>query len=167
MGVEEHRKEAVAQVRLGILTLSSTRTQADDDSGNWIAEQARNAGHEVICHEVLPDHVGTIRQTVLDVTCEYRPHVLLLNGGTGITPKDVTIEAVRPLFQKELTGFGSLFAMLSFEEIGSAAILSRATAGVIRRTVIFCMPGSLKACQLACNRIIFPELGHMVKHIHD
>jgi molybdenum cofactor biosynthesis protein B len=90
-----------------------------------------------------------------------------MTGGTGITKKDVTIEAVTPLLTKELTGFGPLFAQLSFEEIGSAAFLSRATAGVIVDTVVFCIPGSLNACKLACRELIFPELGHLVKHVLD
>jgi molybdenum cofactor biosynthesis protein B len=90
-----------------------------------------------------------------------------MSGGTGITPKDVTIEALSPMFAKTLTGFGPLFAHLSFEEIGSAAFLSRATAGVIEGTVVFCMPGSINACKLACRKLIFPELGHLVKHVMD
>jgi molybdenum cofactor biosynthesis protein B len=90
-----------------------------------------------------------------------------LTGGTGITQKDVTIEAVSPLFKKELSAFGPMFALLSMKEIGSAAILSRATAGVVGSTVVFCMPGSLNACKLACTELIFPELGHLVKHVHD
>jgi molybdenum cofactor biosynthesis protein B len=90
-----------------------------------------------------------------------------MSGGTGITKKDVTIEAVNPLFSKELSAFGPLFAKLSMEEIDSAAIMSRATAGVIDSTVVFCMPGSLNACKLACSKLIFPELGHLVKHVQD
>ena len=90
-----------------------------------------------------------------------------MTGGTGITKKDVTIEAVSPLFVKELTAFGPLFAQLSMAEINSAAIMSRATAGVIGDTVVFCMPGSLNACKLACSKLIFPELGHLVKHVQD
>ena len=90
-----------------------------------------------------------------------------MTGGTGITKKDVTIEAVHPMFAKELTAFGPLFAQLSTQQVGSAAILSRATAGVIDNTIVFCMPGSLNACKLACNDLIFPELGHLVKHLND
>ena len=90
-----------------------------------------------------------------------------MTGGTGISNKDVTIEAVRPLFSKEITAFGAIFSQLSFEEIDSAALLSRATAGVIEKTVVFCMPGSLNACKLACKALIFPELGHLVKHTHE
>jgi molybdenum cofactor biosynthesis protein B len=96
---------------------------------------------------------------------QHNPHTLLLTGGTGISPKDVTIEAIKPLFDKELTAFAALFANLSFQEIGAAAMLSRAIAGIIGKTVVFCMPGSLKACQLACNALIFPELGHLAAHI--
>jgi molybdenum cofactor biosynthesis protein B len=88
-----------------------------------------------------------------------------MTGGTGITPQDVTIEAVSPMFAKALSAFGPLFAQLSMQEIGSAAIMSRATAGLIGSTVVFCMPGSLNACKLACTRLIFPELGHLVKHL--
>ena len=96
---------------------------------------------------------------------EFDPRAVLLTGGTGISSRDVTIEAVSPLFRKELTAFGPLFTQLSFEEIDSAAILSRATAGVVGNTILFCMPGSLAACKLACKELIFPELGHLVKHI--
>ncbi len=167
MGVREHKEHAAKNVRLGIITLSTTRTLADDKGGQWISEQARQEGHEVVFHQVIPDKTDIISGTVLDVIREHAPHALLLTGGTGISPKDVTVEAVKPLFEKELTAFGVLFAQMSFEEIGSAAILSRATAGVVRKTVLFCMPGSLRACQLACTKLIFPELGHLSKHIHD
>jgi molybdenum cofactor biosynthesis protein B len=90
-----------------------------------------------------------------------------MSGGTGIGPQDVTIEAVRPLFDKELSAFGVLFAMLSFEEIDSAAFLSRATAGIIGPTIVFNLPGSLKACKLACRNLIFPEIGHLIKHLQE
>ena len=96
-----------------------------------------------------------------------KPDILLTSGGTGITPKVVTIETIRPMFKKELTAFSALFSQLSMEEIGSAAMMSRATAGVIGSTAVFCMPGSLPACKLACERLIFPELGHIAKHLKD
>jgi molybdenum cofactor biosynthesis protein B len=115
----------------------------------------------------VPDETETITQTIDESIRDYGAQVILVTGGTGISSKDVTIEAVRPLFKKELTAFGPLFAQLSFEQIDSAALLSRATAGVIGTTVVFCIPGSLKACKLACKVLIFPELGHIVKHIHE
>lgn len=167
MGTKAHKKSAPDKVKVGIITVSTTRTLADDKSGRWISKRAKKEGHEVVFHNVIPDETETITSTVLDVIRDYEPQVLLLTGGTGISSKDVTIEAIRPMFKKELTAFGPLFAQLSFEEIDSAALLSRATAGVIGKTILFCMPGSLKACKLACKALIFPELGHLVKHVHE
>ena len=113
------------------------------------------------------DDAEIIASTVKNLIRHPRPQVILMTGGTGITDKDVTIEAVNPMFAKILTAFGSLFANLSFEEIGSAAFLSRATAGIIEKTVVFCMPGSINACKLACRKLIFAELGHLVKHLKE
>ena len=167
MGTHEHKKHAPKKVSIGIITVSTTRALVDDASGNWISEQARKEGHNVVYHQVITDDAELIASTVGDVIQNERPQVILMSGGTGITKKDVTIEAVNPMFTKTLTGFGPLFAKLSFDEIGSAAFLSRATAGVIEDTVVICMPGSLKACKLACRELIFPELGHLVKHVMD
>jgi len=164
MGTKEHKAAAKKNLPIGIVTVSTTRTLSDDKSGRWISKCAKKEGHEVLIHRVIPDETETIRETVLEVIRDHDPRVIILTGGTGIGPKDVTIEAVRPLFQKELTSFGPLFAQLSYEEIDSAAILSRATAGVVEKTILFCIPGSLKACKLACKALIFPEVGHIVKH---
>ena len=167
MGTHEHKKHAPRKVAIGIITVSTTRALVDDTSGKWIAETAAAEGHDVLYHQVIPDDVDIIAATVQNVIRNERPQVILMTGGTGITPKDVTIEAVSPLLAKVLTGFAPLFAQLSFKEIGSAAYLSRALAGVIEDTVVFCMPGSLNACKLACRELIFPELGHLVKHVMD
>jgi molybdenum cofactor biosynthesis protein B len=167
MSAQRHKKNAPKTVALGILTVSTTRTLADDKSGQWISEQAVKAGHKIVDHQVIKDDADIIVSTVQKVIEAKRPQVLLVTGGTGITFADVTIEAIKPLFTKELTAFGSLFAGLSMDEIGSAAILSRATAGVIGPAVVFCMPGSLNACKLACTELIFPELGHLAKHMQD
>jgi molybdenum cofactor biosynthesis protein B len=118
-------------------------------------------------HRVIPDDAAVIAQTLEEVLAAYEPQAVLITGGTGISQRDVTIEAIKPLFRKELSAFGVLFAQLSFEEIDSAAILSRATAGVIASAVVFAMPGSLRACQLACTNLIFPELGHLVGHLQE
>lgn len=167
MAVHEHKKEAPKTVRIGIITVSTTRALIDDTSGKWIREQAEKMGHQIVFHQVIPDDAEIITATLNDRIEESSSQVILMSGGTGITRKDVTIEAVRPLFTKELIAFGPLFAKLSMEQIASAAIMSRATAGVVGNTVVFCMPGSLTACQLACTRLIFPELGHLVKHLND
>jgi len=163
----EHKSKAPRQITLGIVTISTTRTLDTDKSGLWIKKRAEKEGHQVVFHQVIADDSEKIVQTVLNVIRHENPQALLLTGGTGISAKDVTIEAIRPLFDKELTAFGPIFSQLSFEEIDSAAIMSRATAGIIEQTVVFCMPGSLAACKLACKAMIFPELGHLVKHIFD
>ena len=167
MGVKKHKAGAPKTVKIGILTVSSTRSMADDKSGKWIRKRAQKEGHEVVRHQVVPDETGAITRTVFDMIRDHQAQAIIVSGGTGISRKDVTIEAVRPIFRKELTAFGPLFAQLSFEEIDSAALLSRATAGLIEETLLFCIPGSLKACKLASKALIFPEIGHLVKHVHE
>ena len=164
MGTHEHKKDGPPSVSLGILTVSTTRTIDTDESGRWIEEQALSAGHTLACRRLVKDDAEAITTMVKRIVREDRPQVLLVTGGTGVTAEDVTIESLRPLFRKELTAFGPLFAQLSYGEIGSAALLSRAMAGVIGDTVAFCLPGSLNACRLACSTLIFPELGHLVYH---
>lgn len=167
MSTQEHKKSAPKSVSLGILTVSTTRTMETDKSGLWIGKEARREGHQVIHHAIIPDNAATISKALLDVIREHQPQVMLLTGGTGVSHQDVTIEAVRPLLRKELTGFGHLFTQLSFEQIDSAALMSRAMAGIIDNTAVFCMPGSLAACKLACKALIFPELGHLARHIQQ
>ena len=167
MSTREHKSKAPKRVSVGIITVSTTRTLKEDKSGHWIRKQAEKEGHSVVSHSVIPDDREVITDTVLNVIQAHKPHVLLLTGGTGISRQDVTIEAVLPLLEKELTAFGHLFAQLSFEQIDSAALLSRATAGLIGTTIVFCMPGSINACKLACKELIFPELGHLAKHVHE
>lgn len=167
MSTRTHKADAPKHVTVGIISVSTTRSLAEDKSGHWMSKRIRKEGHEVAFHLVVPDVAEEINAAILGALGESSPHVILLTGGTGISRKDVTIETVRPLFRKEMTAFGALFAQLSFEEIDSAAILSRATAGVIENTIVFCMPGSLKACKLACKALIFPELGHLVRHVFE
>ena len=165
MSTKAHKKHAPKHLNIGILSVSTTRTLADDKSGKWMAKQGGREGHTIVHHQVIPDDKAAVTEAVLALIHEKHPHAILLTGGTGISPMDVTIEAVTPMFLKELTAFNALFAQLSYEEIGSAALLSRSTAGVIGKTLVFCMPGSLNACKLACKELIYPELGHLVKHM--
>ena len=160
-----HKASVPRRLVLGILTVSTTRSLKDDKSGQWMARRAEREGHQVAAHHVVPDAARSISEALGIIIEAHQPHAVIVTGGTGITPADVTIEAVRPLFTKELTAFGPLFAQLSFEQIDSAAIMSRATAGVIGQTVVFCLPGSLNAYKLACQALIFPELGHLAKHV--
>jgi len=167
MGVKGHKKNAPKNIRIGIVTASTTRSLKEDESGLWMAGQAEKEGQKVVYHQVVPDLAGSIADAVKEAMAA-GAQVILVTGGTGITAADVSIEAVSPLFSKELTAFGPLFAQLSYEQINSAAIMSRAAAGIINgQAVVFCMPGSLKACQLACGALIFPELGHIARHLED
>jgi len=165
MGIHQHRQAAPASVSVGILSVSTTRALENDESGQWIARRAKKEGHEIRFHRVVTDEITAIRDAALRAIRDHGLQALLVTGGTGITPTDVTIEAIKPLFAKEMTAFGAIFAQLSYEEIDSAAVLSRAAAGIIGSTVVYCIPGSKKACQLACKALIFPELGHVVAHI--
>jgi len=166
MGHHEHKKNALKKLNIGIVTISTTRSLADDKSGRWMVKRAKKEGHNVVIHRVVGDNKELIARTVWEIVTDKEPNILLLTGGTGLNPTDVTIEAVRPMFAKELTAFGTLFAFLSYEDIDSAAILSRATAGVINQTTVFCLPGSLNACKLACKALIFPEAGHIAAHVN-
>ena len=167
MSTAEHKKGAPAKIHAGVISVSSTRSVETDKSGHWIVNNLTKEGHEVLLHRVVPDHREQIRDALFHGIHDLGLQALLITGGTGVTEKDVTFEAIQPFFSKELSAFGTIFAQLSYEEIDSAAILSRATAGIIEKSVVFLMPGSLKACKLACQAIIFPELGHLVKHIYE
>jgi molybdopterin adenylyltransferase len=164
MGTHEHKKHAPQSAGMAVLSVSSTRNLQNDESGHWIKNNAINAGHRVILHKVIQDNFDHIRDAVIKCVKDPEIQIIILTGGTGIAPKDVTIEAVQPLFEKELTGFAVLFVQLSYKEIGAAAMLSRATGGMIGNTIVFCIPGSLNACNLACNELILPEVGHLIKH---
>lgn len=167
MSTKTHKAGVPKKINIAIITVSSTRSLTNDKSGWWISKRAKKEGHDVVVHRVVPDDAETIIQTIQEIISKGEAQVVLLTGGTGISRKDVTVEAVQPLFTKELTAFGPLFAQLSFEQIDSAALLSRATAGLVGDAILFCIPGSLKACKLACQALIFPELGHLVKHVHE
>jgi molybdenum cofactor biosynthesis protein B len=165
MSTHEHKKHAPQSVCLAIVSVSSTRRLAEDQSGHWMADQARDRGHTVKFHQVIDDDSDLICRTVEELVADEDIQSVILTGGTGVGSRDVTIEAVKPMLSKELVAFAPLFAHLSYDQVDSAAIMSRATAGVVGRTVVFCLPGSLKACQLACEKLIFPEIGHLAHHI--
>jgi molybdopterin adenylyltransferase len=156
---EHHHQGAHARLRLSVFTASDTRTPENDESGRVIKEVLESAGHTVVHYEVLPDSPERIRQAATDNLAT--GDGLIFNGGTGIAPRDSTIEALRPMLSKELEGFGELFRMLSYQEVGSAAMLSRALAGISHGKIIVALPGSPAACRLAMEKLLVPELGHM------
>lgn len=151
-------------VRCGfaLLTVSDSRTAATDSGGARLAELVEVAGHVVVSRRLVRDDSAAISAAVLEALAAPATDVVLVTGGSGVAPRDVTIEAVTPLFDRELPGFGELFRALSFAAIGAAAMLSRATAGVARGKAIFLLPGSPAALELAMERLIVPEIGHLL-----
>ena len=161
-----HKKDAPAVVRCKIITISDTRDMETDKSGQLMKELLEAAEYEVVEREIIKDEAVHIREAVLKACQHDAVDCVLTNGGTGIAKRDVTIEALSSLYEKEIPGFGELFRMLSYQEdIGSAAILSRASAGIIGDTAVFSTPGSSGAVRLAMNKLIIPELGHIVHEI--
>jgi molybdopterin adenylyltransferase len=163
MGVDEHRSEAGAPVLgFSVLTVSDTRNERTDEGGALLAALVSGAGHRVVARDWARDEIGQIRAAVEANLGLPAVDVVLVTGGTGLSPRDVTIEAVGPLFEKEISGFGELFRMLSFAEIGAAAMLSRAAAGLSSGRAIFLLPGSPKALELALTRLVLPEIAHLL-----
>lgn len=163
---EEHRAESPGKVRCFVLTVSDTRDAESDTSGFHIRDFLENAGHAVLGSRIVRDDEGAIRdavQTAIDGI--HDPEVIVVTGGSGIGARDVSPEALRPLLIKEMPGFGEIFRMLSWNEIGAAAMLSRAFAGVAGRTLLFVLPGSTNAVNLAMKHLIIPELGHLVREV--
>ncbi len=164
---EQHKREAPACVTCRIITVSDTRTADTDKSGQLIRQLLTDQGHAIAGHLIVPDDDEAIAASLREAADDPTVEAVLLNGGTGIAARDVTIEAVRSLLHKEMPGFGELFRYLSFtEDIGAAAMLSRAVAGTIGRTAVFAMPGSTGAVRLAMTRLILPELGHVMREIY-
>ncbi|RYG67911.1 MogA/MoaB family molybdenum cofactor biosynthesis protein [bacterium] len=163
---ESHREESPDVVRCFVLTVSDTRTLETDRGGALIEELLLANGHQVVGRQVVRDEIESIRGTVeQEMTGLSEPEIILVTGGSGIGPRDVSPEALRPLLTKELPGFGEVFRVLSFEEVGAATMLSRAFAGVIGRTLLFVLPGSTNAVRLAMEKLILPELGHLVREV--
>jgi molybdopterin adenylyltransferase len=158
----EHQRKVAHALRCAIITVSDTRTEATDTSGAKIRDLLGGAGHEVVSHEIIPDEPARIRSRVEALLAMPDLHVILLNGGTGVAPRDTTFEAVCSLLDKTIDGFGELFRMLSYQEIGSAAMLSRAVAGIAAGKLVVSMPGSTAAVELAMRKLIVPELGHIL-----
>jgi molybdenum cofactor biosynthesis protein B len=160
---EAHKRDAPKTVRYFVLTISDTRTPATDTSGDAIVSLLGAGGHELTARQIVKDDPDAVRQVVLSQ--QAAADVIITTGGTGITSRDSTYEAIVGLLDKRLDGFGELFRMLSYPEIGAAAMLSRACAGTIGRTAIFALPGSEHAVRLGISKLILPELGHVVREL--
>jgi molybdopterin adenylyltransferase len=168
MGHHEHKHHAPKQVAVALVTVSTSRGEAEDRSGPVMAELLEGAGHRVVARKLVTDGLSPIRDCLAALGDDPQVQVVLLSGGTGISTQDLSPEAIAPLIRTELPGFGELFRRLSYDEIGTAAMLSRATAAVCalgadgRRVLVVLLPGSPKAVELALARILLPELGHLV-----
>ncbi|MDH5391578.1 MAG: molybdenum cofactor biosynthesis protein B [Gammaproteobacteria bacterium] len=147
-------------LNLAVLTISDSRTQADDTSGNTLVERARQAGHQVVAKTIVADDIYQIRAVISDWIAKPEVHGIITTGGTGVTGRDGTPEAVTPLLDKEIEGFGEMFRMISYEEIKTSALQSRAIAGVANATYLFCLPGSSGACRTGWDSIIKDQLDH-------
>jgi molybdenum cofactor biosynthesis protein B len=160
---DRHRKDAPQVVGCAVVTVSDTRTLETDQGGGTVVELLRGAGHRVVVREIIPDEPQRMRELLLSLQDREDVEAVLMTGGTGLSARDQTFETVSELLDKPLPGYGELFRMLSYDVIGPAAMLSRATGGLIGRTVVLTMPGSQAAVQLALEEIILPELGHLVR----
>ena len=163
MSQAEHKTRAPSSVRCFIVTVSDTRTDATDTSGRAIAELLTAAGHVVAGRAIVKDDADLVRRTLERQLANADVQAIITTGGTGITSRDCTYEVVSGLLQKRLDGFGELFRMLSFEQIGPAAMMSRACAGLVAGHIVVSLPGSEGAVRLAMERLLIPELGHLIQ----
>jgi molybdenum cofactor biosynthesis protein B len=160
--IREHKEKAKGRARVAVVTLSTSRTADNDQSGDIIQKLMEDKGHTVVVRKLISDNRNVLRATLRELARQKNVDAIITNGGTGIAPSDITIETVRGMIEKELPGFNSLFMLLSYPKAKSAAMLSRALAGTINKKPIFCLPGSPRACRLATVSLILPEIGHML-----
>ena len=171
----EHKSQAPSSLGFALIMCSTSRfnaaqtgTPTRDPSGDLIAATLKDAGHTLVSRVLIPDNEQAIRKALTQALENNNVDAVIVCGGTGITPTDITIETVTPMLQKTLPGFGEVFRRLSYETIGSAAILSRAVAGTVTSgKAVFCVPGSIDAVKLCLDRLILPEAGHIVKHARE
>jgi molybdenum cofactor biosynthesis protein B len=161
----EHKAHAPRSVGCFVLTISDTKTPETDTSGQLIRELLEKAGHVVRGSAIVKDDPAQVQAVIRERCADPGVQAMILTGGTGITSRDSTFEAVEALLDKRLTGFGEIFRFLSYQEIGAAAMLSRAQAGVCQGRIVFSLPGSPNACRLAMEKLIIPELGHLIREV--
>jgi len=162
-GYYQHKYESPRNVSCAVLTISDSRTEQDDESGGFIRRKLIENGHRVLDYSILRNDTEPIIKKISELLEHEELQVIITSGGTGVSQRDITVETVYPILEKKLDGFGELFRSLSYQEIGTGSIMSRAVAGVAGGKVIICLPGSLAAVTLALDKIILPEMGHMVR----
>jgi len=161
----EHKATAPHSIGCWILTVSDTKTPETDTSGQLIRKLLMDAGHQVVGSAIVRDEPKDVQRIIREACANDEVRAVLVTGGTGITSRDSTYEAIEAMLDKRLPGFGELFRMLSFEEIGAAAMMSRAQLGVHARRIVVSMPGSPNACRLALEKLIIPELSHLIREV--
>ncbi len=164
MGHEEHRREAPTTLRFFVVTASDTRGEAEDESGTFLKDAIARAGHQLAGYRIVKDEPAELR-AALEAAAAAAADAVVVNGGTGIAGRDRTFAAVSGMLEKRLDGFGELFRMLSWQEIGAAAMLSRAVAGTWGGRAVFSVPGSRAAVRLAWEKLIGPEVGHVIREL--
>lgn len=163
MSVQEHKDSAGEQsVGTAVVTVSDTRTPETDENRQYIETRMRELGHKMVAYRLIPDEPVEVATTLTDLCAEPEVQMVLFNGGTGIAPRDTTYDVVSRHLNKTMPGFGELFRALSYQEVGSAAMLSRSVAGVYHDKLVFVMPGSPAAVRLAMEKLIIPEMNHLV-----
>lgn len=160
--VHRHRESAPEHVRLAVLTISDTRTPENDTGGDTIEELMHDAGHEIVARRIVKDDAARIRTEIVNLLARPDADAVITTGGTGISARDTTYEVVDRMIEKKLDGFGEIFRALSYEEIGAAAILSRAVAGTVGTKLVACLPGSRNAVRLAVEKLLVPEIAHVI-----
>jgi molybdenum cofactor biosynthesis protein B len=163
MGYHEHKTHENKSVGCAVLVTSDSRTEETDESGKLIRQRLTDNGHKVVYYTILKNDAAVLKSKILELLKQEDVQVIITSGGTVLSHKDVTIDTIQPMLEKNLDGFGELFRSLTFQELGTASIMSRAAAGVINGKVIICFPGSLGAATLAMDKIILSEIGHLVR----
>ncbi len=161
----EHKEQAPRQAGCIVITCSDTRTPESDTSGYRIMHMLRDAGHTVVFYQLVKDEPSKIKAAIKKAVANKKVQAIIINGGTGIAKRDSTFEAIEGLLEKKLDGFGEVFRYLTYQEIGSPAIMTRATAGTYKGRIIFSTPGSENAVRLAMEKLILPELGHILQQL--
>ena len=160
--VHKHRESAPERVRVAVLTISDTRTPETDTGGETVETLMRGAGHEIVGRDIVRDEASAIRTKLVELLARPDVDAVVTTGGTGISARDTTYEVVDRMLEKKLDGFGEIFRMLSYEEIGAAAVLSRCVAGAVGTKFVACLPGSRNAVRLAVEKLLVPEISHIV-----
>ena len=163
MGYHEHKTHENKTVGCAVLVTSDSRTEETDESGKLIKQRLLDKGHKVVYYTILKNDAAVLKNKIIELIKQEEVQVIITSGGTGLSHKDVTVDTVQSMLEKQLDGFGELFRQLTYQELGTASIMSRATAGIINGKVIICFPGSLGAATLAMDKIILPEIGPLVR----